>query len=72
MHNRKSTFRGLKPHQRIGIAIVGLMIIDTGALTLARGQLHYANYWGGAVFAPFAFLIGGLVILMAVKIGPRN
>jgi hypothetical protein len=40
MRNRKSTFRGLKPHQRIGIAI--------------------------------AFLIGALVILMAIKTGPRN
>ena len=28
-----------------------------------KGELHYGNYWGGAVFAPFA--IGCGVLLLA-------
>ena len=47
------------------------MIIATGALTLAQGKLHYQNPWGLAVFAPFAFVVGTLVIVLAFRSGPR-
>jgi hypothetical protein len=43
----------------------GVLIVLLGVSALLRGNLHYSNWWGGAVFATFAILIGG----MAVGIG---
>lgn len=37
---------------------IGLAVVIMGIATLGRGQLHYQNYWGGEVFAPFAIIIG--------------
>ena len=37
---------------------IELMIVLSSLATFGRGQLHYANYWGGQVFAPFAALFG--------------
>jgi hypothetical protein len=50
--------------QRVSVAFVGLIIISLGVESLAQGHLHYANYWGGAVFAPYA--IGGGLLTIAV------
>jgi len=38
------------------------MFIGLGSLTLVSGHLHYLNWWGGLVFAPFAIFIGLLAI----------
>lgn len=43
-----------------------------GLGTLLRGHLEYPNYWGGAVFAPFAILVSLLVIVVAVVQGRRG
>ena len=72
MKRRSQRWRGLKPLQRIGIGFIGLMIIATGALTLAQGKLHYQNAWGLFVFAPFAFIIGSLTVVFATKSNPRR
>jgi hypothetical protein len=45
------------------------MIAASGIGAFVRGYLHYSNYWGGAVFAPNAILIGGLVIVVAFRWG---
>lgn len=37
---------------------LGLTVVLLGVGALSRGDLHYPNYWGGAVFAPFAIAIG--------------
>jgi hypothetical protein len=50
--------------RRLSLAFVGLIIISLGVGSLAQGHLHYANYWGGAVFAPYA--IGGGLLVIAV------
>jgi hypothetical protein len=42
------------------MGFLGAMFFALGVLTLLRGRQYYHNYWGGAVFAPFAMLIGGL------------
>ena len=56
----------------------GLILIVGGLGTLKAGDVHYRNYWGGAVFAPFAITIGVLfLVLLAMnwrtlnKPGPR-
>jgi hypothetical protein len=33
---------------------------------LQKGQLHYANYWGGSVFAPLAIVLGFYVLVIVV------
>ena len=53
-------------------ALMGFAIINLGVLALLQGRLHYANYWGGAVFAPFALLGGLLVIVIAVRLYSRK
>jgi hypothetical protein len=44
----------------------GCLIALWGVGTLIAGRLHYANYYGGMVFAPFAAVIGLTMIGIAV------
>jgi len=37
--------------------LVVLSLVVSAITTLVKGDLHYINYWGGRVFAPFALLI---------------
>jgi uncharacterized membrane protein HdeD (DUF308 family) len=46
---------------RLALVVVGLMAICTGSIALF-GKLHYSNYWGAAVFAPFAVFVGLLAL----------
>jgi hypothetical protein len=48
-----------------GIA-VSILVLGFGIGTLLKGRLQYSNGWGGAVFAPFAVLIGVLGILAGI------
>jgi hypothetical protein len=48
---------------------LGLVFMATGMLTLLQGKLHYSNYWGAPVFAPFAILIGILLVVFAFRSG---
>lgn len=57
--------------QRAALAFAGLLVLCTAAGTLSAHRLHYANWWGGAVFAPFAVVIGLLALIIAVKQGFR-
>ena len=65
--------RRLKPLQtwspttRAAIRFIGAIIFALGVLTLLSGRPYYFNYWGGAVFAPFALVIGGLLFLVALR-----
>jgi hypothetical protein len=59
-----------RPQDRFGIGFIGLMLLGFGVLTLLRSRLYYFNYWGGAVFAPFAVFIGVFVIVVAITQGP--
>jgi hypothetical protein len=60
-----------RPIHRFGFSLMGLMFIAMGERSLLRGRTHYENYWGGAVFAPFAIFIG-LLMLIAVFIRWRK
>jgi hypothetical protein len=40
-------------------------LVFHGTATL-QGGLHYSNYWGGAVFAPFAITVGVFLLLVAL------
>lgn len=45
---------------------VGLGLIGGGLSPLIRGSAFYQNYWGGAVFAPFTVIIGGVVLFIGI------
>jgi hypothetical protein len=54
------------------VGVVGFVIINLGVLALLNGHLHYANYWGGWVFAPYAIGGGILTIFVAVRFATRR
>jgi len=47
---------------RLFLLLIGLSLLMGGLGTLLAGGLHYLNYWGGAVFAPFAIALGLFVL----------
>ena len=51
---------------RLVAFLVGGSLIASGLRRLFAGQLHYSNYWGGAVFAPFAIVIGTFLVLLVI------
>ena len=51
--------------KRLALVVVGLMATCTGSIALLGGQLHYSNYWGAVVFAPFAVFVGLLALVGA-------
>jgi len=63
MKKRDVKLREWRPVHLFGFAVIGVMFIAMGALSLLRGQTHYENYWGGAVFAPFAVFVGFLFLV---------
>jgi hypothetical protein len=57
----------LRPLQRYGLLSVGIGAVILGAGSLGLGNLHYTNTQGEAVFAPFAIVIGALLILVTLR-----
>jgi hypothetical protein len=53
-----------RPVTRLFLAVFAVLVIGAGSFTLAAGKLHYPNWWGGPVFAPFA-IFGGIIALVA-------
>jgi quinol-cytochrome oxidoreductase complex cytochrome b subunit len=50
-----------------GIFILfSIILILGGVAALKEGRIHYANYWGGVVFAPFAIVLGLFLLSMAI------
>jgi multisubunit Na+/H+ antiporter MnhB subunit len=52
-----------RPFDWFGFGFVGLVLIATGTLALLTGETHYPNFWGAPVFAPFAIVIGLLLLV---------
>jgi hypothetical protein len=59
-----------RPRIRLAFGFVGVLAVGLGLLALLSGHLHYANWWGGPVFAPFAILVG--LILLGIAIYGRT
>ncbi len=60
---RKIRPEGPSRRTRIKVGILSLVLVLSGAASVAAGRLHYPNYWGGIVFAPYAILVGRVAIL---------
>ena len=52
--------------KRVALGFVGFMVLASGIETLMAGRLHSGDHWGAAVFAPYAVVIGVVVILVAL------
>ena len=57
----------LTVRQRVPFASFGLLILGWGVGTLVARRLHYPNWFGEPVFAPFAVFIGALLVLLALR-----
>ena len=58
--------------QRLVFGFLGVCVIGSGVATLLTGKLYFHNlpeHPLGWVFAPFAFVIGPLLILLAIRLG---
>jgi hypothetical protein len=57
------------PGQRLGIVIVGVLLMLPGITALVAGNLFYTDYRNLLVFAPFSLLIGVVMIIFALRVG---
>lgn len=64
--DRRDSFGRIKPIYRLGVVLLGLLMLATGVLVVMSGKTHFQNYWGAPVFAPFAIVIGLLIILAMI------
>lgn len=51
---------------RFALLFTSLSLILAGLAALDSGRLHYQNYWGASVFAPFAIALGVAVLVILV------
>lgn len=72
MTRRKSEPIVFSLRMRIFFGVVGLLLLSDGLRNLLKGNLEYPNHYGAAVFAPFAVVIGLLMIIVAILNGRRN
>ena len=49
------------------LTILAVVLAIAGAVHMYRGSLGWTNYWGALVYAPFAVVIGLLMIVVAFK-----
>lgn len=56
------------PLNRAIFVFIGLMIIGFGIDSLRHVGLMYHNWWRGAVFGPFAIVIGIVFIALMFKL----
>jgi hypothetical protein len=59
-----------KHYGRALAGIVGGYLVLRGTLAVIRGDVGWRNYWGGLVYAPFAIVIGLLLIALLFKRAP--
>lgn len=62
----KSSVRRGRVGQLLKTTFAAVLVIG-GGVTLYRGGVGWSNYWGGFVYAPFAILIGLLLLVAAFK-----
>jgi uncharacterized membrane protein HdeD (DUF308 family) len=56
------------PRQRVGVVIVGVLLMLPGIAALFAGNLFYTDYRNLLVFAPFMLLIGVVMIIFALRV----
>ena len=69
MNAKKHELIRATPRQRVGIVIVGVLLMLPGITALFAGKLFYTDYRNLLVFAPFSLLIGVVMIIFALRVG---
>ncbi|HYL61517.1 MAG TPA: hypothetical protein VE077_02770 [Candidatus Methylomirabilis sp.] len=72
MKNSQGPFDALKPIYRLGVVLIGLLFVSIGAVNVLGGRTNYFNAWEQVVFAPFAILVGLLLIVTVVVVPARK
>jgi hypothetical protein len=57
------------PLNRTIFVVIGLLVVGFGGASLQHVGLMYHNWWKGAVFGPFAIIIGIVFIALMFKLG---
>jgi uncharacterized membrane protein HdeD (DUF308 family) len=60
------------PLNRTVVVVIGLLFIGFGLASFRNIGLSYHNWWNGAVFGPFAVIVGILFIVFMLKLGSRQ
>ena len=58
--------REMRWRRRAVLLVIGVVVCLHGAAALAKGNIDYANYWGGRVSAVVSPLVGVLIIAVAL------
>jgi hypothetical protein len=69
MSKRKGEPLRATPAQRVGVVIVGVLLMLPGITALVAGSLFYTDHRNLLVFAPFSLLIGVVMIIFALRVG---
>lgn len=51
---------------RVTFVFLSLFIISLGLTHFFAGDIHYSNWWGGLVFAPFTIFVGIFLLCLVV------
>jgi len=57
--------------QRVTVSVIGLSMAGAGVIALLRGRLEYVSFYRLAVFAPYAVVVGLLLMVVAWIYGRR-
>jgi hypothetical protein len=52
---------------RLFLFLLGASLVVNGLDDVISGDLHYSNYWGGAVFAPLGMVVGVFLLVLLVR-----
>jgi hypothetical protein len=69
MSRRREEHIHVTPRQRVSVALLGLILMVPGIVTMILGSWNYVDYRNLLVFAPFSLLVGLVMIVFAVRIG---
>jgi hypothetical protein len=71
-HNRPtSIFDQMRRLTYLVLLIMSLLVIGVGVATLAKGRLGYYNYQHLTVFAPFAIVVGLVLVWVTFALRKR-
>jgi hypothetical protein len=72
MKGRRGEQIRVTPVQRVSVVLVGLILMVPGFMALIQGGLHYQDYRGLLVFAPYSLLVGLVMIVFAIRVGKHK
>jgi hypothetical protein len=72
MRGRNGEQIRVTPVQRFSVVLVGLILMVPGVMALIQGGLHYQDYRGLLVFAPYSMLVGLAMIVFAIRVAKHK